>query len=370
MRIGVDARIVATQKAGIGHYVSALLRTFHEVDRENEYFLYTIQHFSLPFENPRFRIRVISAPNIPWWMQVSLPRAVRDDRIDLFWGGNYYLPLRPGAMKTIITVHDFVYARYPRTLPRRTRWHLRLMMPRYLSRSDRAIVDSESTAQDLRTLYRYPSERIRVIPLAAREEFFRPASEVTLVKFLARYHLTGGYSLFVGTLEPRKGLDILVRAYAQLRAETSYRKPLVVVGKYGWGMSTFPRLLRELSLGDSVRILPYLNDEELPLVYRGADLFVYPSHYEGFGLPVLEAMACGVPVLTSRVSSLPEVGGEAAHYISPGDSEGLAREMATILFDETLRESMRQRGLEQVRRFSWTETGRRTLAVFREITSS
>lgn len=367
MRIGVDARALVGEKAGIGHYIAALLGILGEIDCGNEYYLYSPRPFETDWSQGSFRKRVIPARRTLWWVQKTLPRALVEDKIDLFWGGNYSIPLWPEQVKKVVTVHDLVFHKHPRTLPLRRLVHLRAALPVYVRRAHRILVVSKHTAQDLREIYGVPPDKIVVTHLAARSEFSETIAEEAVEAVLEKYGLPRGYLLYVGTVEPRKGVDTILKALALYRKRKGKSTLLVVAGLIGWKASFIEDLVEQLSLEESVRFLHYVPDTDLPALYRGASVFLYPSLYEGFGLPVLEAMASGVPVITSRVAALPEVGGAAALYIEPGDADCLTVHLEKLLADPGLREQLSEAGRKRAALFSWRDTAYRTLKVFKEV---
>lgn len=367
VKIGVNAAMLIAAKTGIGHYVASLLEALSEVDTENEYYLYAPRPFNVPNLKESFKVRVIPARHTLWWSQKMLPQALVEDKIELFWGGNYSLPLWPEHIKKVVTIHDFVYFRYPKTLPFRINIHLRTAMPLYLRKAHHVLADSHNTAEDLQQIYGFPEHRITVAHLAARPEFFQETEEKRVEEVLSRYNLSRGYMLFVGTVEPRKGVDTILKALAAYKKKTGSRVQLVIVGQTGWKVKEIPGLVQQLSLQESVRFLDYVETAELPQLYKGASLFVYPSLYEGFGLPVLEAMASGVPVITSNTSSLPEVAGEAAIYVDPGDVQGLCTQMEKVLQDKVLQRRLSNMGQTQASDFSWRMTAEKTLQVFHKV---
>jgi glycosyltransferase involved in cell wall biosynthesis len=237
-------------------------------------------------------------------------------------------------------------------------------MPLFCRRASAIIAVSQATKDDLVRLYGLDPAKITVVHEAAAPHF-APASPAQIASARARYSLPDRYVLHVGTIEPRKNLDRLLEAVQRLRAGGEDVQ-LVIVGSKGWLYHSFFQRLEELALGDAVRLPGYVPDVDLPAVYSGAGLVTVPSLYEGFGLPVLEAMACGAPVVCSNSSSLPEVGGDAARYFEPTDVVAMADAIQTVWRDQTLRGQMRQDGLARAARFSWARAAEETLAVYNQ----
>jgi len=272
------------------------------------------------------------------------------------------LPLR--RVPTVLTVHDLIYHLFPQHHKRLNYWYLNLAMPLYCRRADAIITVSASSKRDLVRCYGLPPEKVTVVHEAAADHF-RPAPPEAIAAIRRRYGLPERYVIYVGTIEPRKNLVRLLDALRLLH-EKGERIKLVIVGGFGWLYENLFRRLGEMPPG--VVILPgYVPDEDLPALYSGATLFALPSLYEGFGLTVLEAMACGTPVVCSHTSSLPEVAGEAAAYFDPTDVEEMAEVMHQVLNDEGRREEMRARGLAQAARFSWSRAAEQTMAVYQRV---
>jgi glycosyltransferase involved in cell wall biosynthesis len=267
--------------------------------------------------------------------------------------------------KLVVTVHDLTFLLYPRLHTDANRDFSLRETARAAGRAATIIVPSLATRRDLLRHYPISEERITVIPEAAAEDFYPVRKQNEVQRVLAKHDIFYNYILFVGTIEPRKNLVTLIRAAADLLKDGRPRCLLVIAGASGWLNSEVYKLVQSLGLQDCVRFVGYVAAEELRVLYSAARVFVYPSLYEGFGLPVLEAMACGTPVITSNTSSLPEVAGEAAILAPPTDVGELQQAMAAVLSNQPLRLRLRQQSLKQAARFSWQETARRTLGVYR-----
>lgn len=257
----------------------------------------------------------------------------------------------------VVTVHDMTAWLFPDLHTRRTAWLTRLAFRAAKRRGAFFLADSASTASDLMRIGQLSSDRIAVVPLAA-DERFGPVEDSSVP---ARFGLDEPYMLYVGTLEPRKGIDTLLSAFAAL-GEVNVR--LAIAGKQGWMFEALDERVTALGLASRVTFTGFVPDEDLPALISGALVFVYPSLYEGFGLPVLEAMQCGVPVITSEVSSLPEVAGDAALMVRPRDVAGFAAAMRRVLRDAGLREELRERGIAQAAKFSWKRTAELTVEAY------
>jgi len=239
------------------------------------------------------------------------------------------------------------------------------MMPHFVRAAGAVIAVSESTRRDLLAHLKVEPERVYVVYGGVAERF-RPASLAKIQEVRARYHLPERFILTVGTIEPRKNYLRLLEAYRRL-LDQGYNEGLVIVGKLGWRYKTFFQRLRELNLEQSVTLLGFVADDDLPALYSAAEIFVYPSLYEGFGLPPLEAMACGIPVVASNTSSLPEVVGDAGLLVSPYETAALAAALKKLLDDASLRAALRARGFRQAAKFRWETAARCTLEVYKEV---
>lgn len=273
------------------------------------------------------------------------------------------MPLR--GVKTVLTVHDLIYKLFPEHHKSLNYYFLNRAMPLFVRRADALIAISQSTKRDLMTHYNVPADKITVIYEAAAAHF-QPASPDEIAQVRQRYNLPAQFILVVGTIEPRKNYSRLVEAIAALRREFP-SLALVVVGSKGWLYEPFFEQIETSGAREWVIFPGYVPDQDLPALYAAATLTAMPSIYEGFGLPILEAMACGSPVVSSQTSSLPELGGTAARYFDPLSVQSMVASLRPILADATLRDAMRDSGLQQAARFSWERTARETLALYQAL---
>lgn len=364
MNIGVDISMLSQPKSGIGHYVYTLIEQMTLLNEDFKFFLYGNASFKGLPERKNVLTRIVRSKTKLYWMQSLLPKILKEDKIDLFWGGNYTIPVAAGGIKKVVTVHDLVYKKYPSTLPVKRVLHLKLGMPFYLKYADHILAVSENTAIDLCKYYNIPSNKITVTKLAARKEFFYPVSKKDIEVLVDSFRLADDFILFVGTLEPRKGVDTIIEALSLMQKRSGDCPNLVLAGQIGWKSSNIINLIKKLLPVDKVSILGYVDDMQLLSLYRKAKLFVYPSCYEGFGLPVMEAMAAGVPVITTACSSLNEVGDEAPLYVEPGNAQALSEAIEKIWINEQLQNKMSVDGMEQAKKFTWKHTAQTTLKVF------
>jgi alpha-1,3-rhamnosyl/mannosyltransferase len=275
--------------------------------------------------------------------------------------------LLPFEGPAVATIHDLSYLHYPQHHPRERILFMERHMPRTLVQASAIICDSAFIRQEIINILGVPADKVVDVPLGV-DQVFHPRETTTLRPVLARYHLDGlAYLLAVSTLEPRKNLPRLLIAYARLPEALRARHPLALVGAKGWLNTELERHLAPLERTGQLRRLGYVPQEDLPALYAGAHAFAYPSLYEGFGLPLLEAMASGIPALSSHRSSLPQVAGDAALLIDPEDIDDLTAGLERLLSDDLWRVAARPRGLEQAERFSWERCVEETVAVYRRL---
>ena len=361
MRIAIDARLWTEPRSGIGRYTRALTEQLLRLAPEEQWILYVDRTPGPAL--PGAEVRCLPWPQRLLWSLWHAPRDLRRRPVDLFHGvTGFELPGR-GPWTLVTTVHDLVPLRLPALVPARHRWAVRCLLGGALRRARRVIAVSETTRGEVLARYRLAPERVVVVPEAAAPHFV-PPSPAALAAARARYGLSRPYVLFVGVLEPKKNLGVLLDAVALLRRAGAWGDTeLLVVGAPGWGPNPVERA-HALGLGEVVRFLGAAADAELPALYGGALAFAFPSLWEGFGLPALEAMAAGAPVVASNRGALPEVTAGAALLVDP-TPRPLAEALEQLLTDPALRERLRQAGLVRAAQFSWERTARETLEVYR-----
>ena len=378
MRIGIDYTAAVNQTAGIGRFTRGLVRGLAEIDRDNEYVLfYTLgrkTRRSPAFAgHPNFQERPIPVADRTFtiiWHRLGLPLAVDlfTGPVDLFYFPNYSLPpLRRGA--AVVTVHDLSFLLVPECAEPGLRAHLERVVPASVASADFVTADSENTRNDLIALLDVPPDRVEVVYAGLEPSFQRVADQSALESIRRKYRLHFPFILHVGVIEPRKNLVRLVQAYQYLREHTRLPHKLVLAGGLGWLYHDIFREIEELHLGDDVIFPRFVPEQDLPALYSLADVLAYPSLYEGFGFPPLEAMACGTPVVCSEASSLPEVVGGAAITVPPTDVEELAEALERVLDDGRLRAELIDKGLAQAKLFTWEASARQLLNCFRRATS-
>lgn len=365
--IAINAHLLSGQdsyrSAGVHQYILHLLRHLGDVDGGMR-FSALLGADAVPPESDlplmRSRWQTDRPSRRVLWEQLIQPRLLRDLEADLVHGPVFVGPL-VAPCPVVITIHDLSFIRFPHLFRAGNRFYLTVMTRLSARHARRLIAVSEHAASESVRLLGVPRERIDVVYHGV-DPAFRPLPADEVAAFRRRRQLPEKFVLFVGTLEPRKNLERLIEAFARIHRDGA---KLVLVGGKGWLYDDLFARVEALGLDDAVVFPGYVRSEELPLWYNAASAFAYPSLYEGFGMPVTEAQACGTPVLTSTSSSLPEAAGEAALLVDPEDVGDIASGLARIIDDDTLREALTERGLAHARTFDWSRTARQTVQVYR-----
>ncbi|MDH7486095.1 MAG: glycosyltransferase family 1 protein [Anaerolineae bacterium] len=373
-RVGLNAQLLSLTEtyrgAGINGYIHNLLHRLPAAAPDLHFTAFLNERSFAP--PPGLAVRYTRWPTGRppvriVWEQLLLPRLLRVLGMDLLHGLAYATPLA-SPCPTVVTVHDLTFFRFPETLKPFKRCYLRAATRSATRRAVRIIAVSRQTRDDLAQILQVPLEKVDVVHNGVSEAF-HPVAAQEVAAFRQRRGLPPRFILFLGTLEPRKNIERLLEAFARwlkgAGREMQEAVKLVVAGAKGWYFEHIFARAAALGLADEVLFPGFLPAAELPWWYRAAECFVYPSLYEGFGLPVLEAMACGTPVITSSASSLPEVAGDAAITVNPYDVAALAEAIAQVMADAARREEMRQAGLQQAARFPWSKAAAETVAVYR-----
>jgi glycosyltransferase involved in cell wall biosynthesis len=367
MRVAIDARKL--HDYGIGTYVRNLVGELAKLDGPHDYSLICRQDDANYVRSlgPRFQPIVERAGNYSLLEQLSVPFALKSANIDLFHAPHYVMsPLT--RCPTVVTIHDCIHLRFPQYLPnRRAHLYARVMMTMAAKRAKKILTVSHASKEDIQRYLKVPASKIEVVYNALDERFAAAPPEDKVARVRERYQLRSPFMLYAGNIKPHKNVDRLIEAFAILRRQRSDDLKLLIIGDE---LSKYPnlrRLVHRHQLHQHVRFLGFVSDALLGVLYRIATAFVFPSLYEGFGLPPLEAMASGTPVITSNVSSLPEVVGDAALLIDPMDSGALADAMRRVLEDPALRADLIRRGCDRVKSFSWARSVARTLEVYEEV---
>lgn len=376
MRIGIDCRTILVpelgEKAGIGHYTYYLVRSLLSHDKENEYVLF-FSHRPNPFvefERPNVTIKHFPFARYKKFLPFSyshllITAVLRQARLDVFHSPANTLPLSYTG-RSVITIHDLAIYKHPEWFPGQV-FSTKVLVPRSLKKANRIIAVSKSTANDIEQLFKVPANKIQVVPEGVEIEFLDLKDKNIDVR--KKFGLPKNYLLFVGTLEPRKNLERLITVFGKLRQSVDDRYKdiqLVLAGAPGFHSDRLKKTIASLKLSRHVRQLGYVSQNEKYRLMQNARALVFPSLYEGFGLPVLEAMALGTPVLTSNISSLPEVAGEAAAFVDPTDNDSMYVGLKNIVEHDDLRQRLIREGTKQYKLFSWGRTAQETLEVYRQ----
>ncbi len=369
MRIGIDFTSAARERAGIGRYARELVRALARVDSTNQYLLFVprdarsdLMAWNWPCNFSIVRAAMTERLLAALWHRARLPLPIEAmiGKVDVFYSPDFLLP-PTWARRTLVTIHDMSYVRVPECFPQVLKDYLNRGVPRSVHRANLILADAASTREDLVQIYGVSEEKVRVLYSGVDERFRPDVPESERTQAQSHLGLEGPYVLSVGTIQPRKNFTRLIQAFAKLVSKSEPRisnLKLVIAGGRGWMYNEVYQTVERLHLVDRVLFPGFVADEDLPALYSMASAFIYPSLYEGFGLPVAEAMACGIPVVSSQASSLPEVAGEAALYFDPCDVEAMTDALYRALTDTTLRADLRAKGLEQVKRFSWDDAAR------------
>jgi len=369
MIIGIDGRRPSEFKTGISYYLENLLRELTKLDSENTYKLLGLKT-GLKSKNlkvyslSRRKGRLIGF----LWKTIGWPRFEKLIKgCDLGFFPNFVIPPTK-ITKKILTIPDLAFVYYPGFIEQKNLKYLERFVKGSAEKASKIITISDHTKNDIIKHFGIPPLKIITTHLAAAPDFKPVEKEKSKKLVTQKYKIKKDYLLFVGTLEPRKNIETLIKAFSRLMLIRK-KYQLVICGSRGWYWEGIFKLIRKNYLTGDVKVLGYVSQKDLPLLYSAADLFAFPSFYEGFGLPVLEAMSCGTPVVCSNTSSLPEIAGEAAIYFNPFDTSELAARISEVLTNEPLRQKLIAAGLEQAKKFSWEKTAQKTLAVIKRVYS-
>jgi glycosyltransferase involved in cell wall biosynthesis len=370
LHIGIDAHSIGARLGGNESYAANLIEALAEIDTVNRYTLYVtkqeaIDRFANRWPNVELRLTLPHTPlvRIPLTLTVELRRRP----IDILHVQYTAPPFTPCPV--INTIHDLSFEHLPETFKRRSFRQMRLTIRRSARTAAHVITDSNFSRDDILNTYNLPPDRVTATPLAASSNFkpVSDAGEITRVR--EKYKISGDYILTVGSIQPRKNIPRLIRAYASMCRECSLDPlpKLVIAGKRGWLYEDTLKTAETSSAREQIIFTGYVPDKELPALYSDARCFVYPSYFEGFGIPALEAMRCGTPTITANRTCFPEVVGDAALMVDPFDEQAIAAALLRILSDKQLREELMAKGLKRAAQFDWKITARQTLAVYESV---
>ncbi|RUA17096.1 MAG: glycosyltransferase family 1 protein [Clostridia bacterium] len=374
MKIAIDYTPAALQGAGIGRYTRGLVNALVPLLAPEDRLLLLIPRGQTPFAHTNWpdQVRLHRLPlndylQTVFWHRLNTPFYVEwlIGKVDIFHAPNFLLPPTRKA-KTLLTIHDLAYTLKPQYAYPPLRQFLEKVVPRSIRRADHVLADSESSRQDAIRLFGLKPGQVTVVG-AGVEPRFHPMSSKETEHVRIKYGLEWPFVLSVSTLEPRKNFDGLIRAFSQARQKASLPHHLVIAGGKGWLYDDIFAAVEEEHVQGLVHFLGFVPDEDLPALYNLADLFAFPSHYEGFGLPLLEAMACGTPSLATDTSSLPEIAGDAAYLVPSDDQEALVTGLAHLLTDAGARATLAARGPEQAGHFTWDAAARQLHSIYQQL---
>lgn len=378
MRIGIDARFALHNRRGIGNYTLGLISHLAGLDRRNEYLLYVDSddhsHVLLTPEN--FHVRKIGRANYAVWEQLLLPARAKKDRIDvLHCTGNTAPLLLDRRIRLVVTIHDVMYLKTGSILPRSAsryqrlgRIYRRVIVPRGARHAARVVTVSHFSKEEILLHLPFLRDEDIVVVYEAGNSMYQPLDRNDAARQIRRrYGVSGDYILSLGGIDPRKNTRLIARSFLELKRQSAIAEKLLVVGVPKSAQAMFFDPADSSACRGEILFLDFVSEENLLLLYNGATVFVYPSLFEGFGLPPLEAMACGTPVISSNTTSVPEIVGDAALLIDPTDRDGLKAVLSDLLHDRRRREQLTRRGFDRVRQFSWQKTAAETLAVYESL---
>jgi len=375
MRIAIDLTSLPTQLVGVGSYAKNLITSLKKFDRENQYFIFVKKEHSNIFTINQNNINIIYQKNIlrnkilrVLWEQFILPLYIKRLKIDLLHSIHYTIPLFAGC-KVVVTFHDMTFFLYPKKHIFIKRIFFKLFI--YISswRANRLIAVSNNTKKDIIKFLHINNGKIDVVYEIIDSKYRPIKNESAIMKVKNKYKIFNKFILYVGTLEPRKNIVNLIQAYYKLISKNNATHQLVIVGKKGWHYQEIFKIVTKLNLNKGrgkIVFTGYVSEEELPFLYNAADVFVYPSLYEGFGIPPLEAMACGVPVISSDLSSIPEVIGEAGILINPYNIQDIYQALYKLLNDDKLKKELKYKGLKRAQEFSSEKLANETIKVYKK----
>ncbi len=366
MIIGIDGNEAnVSEKVGIGEYAYELLKQFQKINTQSikfEVYLKIPPRSEMPPPTSNFRYKIITPRKM--WTQFTLPISLfLGKKPDVFFTPSHYAP-RFSPVPTVISVMDLSFIRFPDLFAKKDLYQLKNWTSYSVKNAKKVLTISEFSKNDIINEYKKEKNDVIVTYPGIKPNLDLKRKE-NMNDLSKKFGINKEYILFVGTLQPRKNIERLIEVFSKIDKDML----LIIVGKKGWLYEDILKAPEKFGVSDKVKFLDFVEDSELPLLYKNALCFVLPSLYEGFGLPVLEAMKNGCPVITSNVSSLPEAGGDAAMYFNPEDSEDIAKAIKKVVNDKNLREEMVKKGFLQVKKFSWEKTAKQTLKVLEEVAS-
>lgn len=387
MRIGIDARFFRKSTGGIGRYTRALIRELAKIDKVNEYIVYITPEDEKEYDEltqnllvspsqggklktKNFQKKVIPITHYSMSEQTKLLRILQEDKLDLVHFTNFNHPLFYKG-RFVVTIHDLTLMIYPSTKVKQSvvkKFGLKMTMNNAVKKAQKVIAVSEATKKDIVNVLNAKQDKIKVIYEGIDDEYQK--SSVISRQLSVKYGIKKPYLLFISQWRPHKGIIQLVEAFEILKNKYKIPHQLVIVGKPNKDFPEIAEAIKKSSASKDIITPGFIAEEDLPGLYREASAFVFPSHYEGFGLPPLEAMASGVPVVASKVSCMPEILGDAAFYFDPYDPEDMAKQINKVLENAPLRRMMLKKGFHQIKKYSWSKMAEQTLEVYQKVLST
>jgi glycosyltransferase involved in cell wall biosynthesis len=376
MIIGIDGNEAnVTKRVGISEYAYWLLYYFAKFADENktpgvQFVIYLKQPpvKGLPKETKNWKYKIVGPGK--FWTQLGLPLNlfVSRPKPDVFFSPTHYAP-RFSPVPTVVSIMDLAFLRFPELFNKSDMYQLTNWTKYSVKKATKILTISNSSRNDIIETYQIPSERVLTIYPGIKQTVSLQPRVYAMNELKAKYNISDNYVLFVGTLQPRKNISRLIEAFSKIKVEhTQYKDlQLVVIGKRGWLYEEILEAPKKFDIENKVKFLEGINDEELAIFYKHALCYVLPSLYEGFGLPVVEAMKHGCPVITSNISSLPEAGGDAALYVDPEDVDDIAKKVTMLVKDKELRKELAEKGKKQAAKFNWETTAKETLKILLDV---
>jgi glycosyltransferase involved in cell wall biosynthesis len=375
LKIAIDATPIAISQGGVGYATLKLVKNIFDLDFDNNYILYFSyfnNYYGYQFKRPN--VSIVKSP-LPYRLTQKLdlyfplPIELFVGRVDVVHGTAYFVNTMPKTPK-IITVHDLAYKILPEVFPKEILREMEIRLKTNIDNSNLILSDSECTKRDLEKYYGVAPHKIRVVLMAADKIFKIINDRETVLSAVRRLGITKEYIIHVGSFEPRKNHLRLLDAYTRLREKSIIDHQLVLVGKTNWLSTDFFEALETSKYRDDIIQIKNVTEEDLAFLYNGADILFYPSLYEGFGLPLTEAMACGTPIVASNVSAIPEVAGDAAEYFTPFSVEEMVQKISQVIHSGTLKKRLKENGLQRAKMFTWKRAAQETIQAYKDVCSN
>ncbi len=374
MRIGIDATAVPPKPMGAGRYILYLIHELDKLDSSHDFIV-----FAQAYLRPHLDEQLSDKIQIQWfktmsplrrlvWEQTAFPRLIRQTKLDLLHSPHYTMPLSC-PVPSVVTYHDMIFFIHPEKHTLSKRYFFPWMMRRSSKKADIIITDSENTRQDAMRFFNIPEEKIIAVHLGYQEIFRKISDQDLLSNIRLQYKLPERFIFYAGAIEPRKNVPLLLTVFEKLVHE-GIPHHLVLTGGLGWSYEDVLAQIDSMQSRDRVHRVGHVPSADLPAFYNLAEVFVYPSVYEGFGLPPLEGMACGTPVITSDISSMPEFVGDAGILVPPNDETALSRAILQVLEDDDLRKRLQELGPQRAANFTWKHTAEKTLEIYQQVLSA